>query len=657
MAVDVERLLVSIEANLKQYEKEMARANQITVREMRRAAKTAEVEATRIERALGGIGSGLKSFGAGIIGGLSVEAIARAAQQAIKSIADIGDAAKRLGLSNSDYQELALAAHLTGVETEALASGMKILAKNSSDAAHGNGELGKILKLNKVSIKDANGELLSQTEILKKVADLVQNAASEQDKAAVASAAFGKAGADMIQLMDNGAAGIVNAMQTARDAGVKFTDEQIAKASEFDDKIDLLIEKISVELKGSFIDAAIGAESLAERAAAALDKIGLKSEAAGNAFIAALKYNPAVLSSTLALDYLKSQGAAVSKPIAQDPSIAGRAQSAPLASAGGKGDRQTILPDAEAEKKAEEARRKATEAAKEAARAAAQRAKAISDVIDALKFETDQLGRNELQQQINAKLRDAGVSATSKQGKEIAALVTKNYELSAAQDVAKESLKGQIDAAQEASDKFAEQYQAMQDSVMQLGQMGFDALMGVVDGSMKAKDAVKNLAKELAYAAAQAALFGQGPLAGLFGTSSGGGFLGGLLGGGTPVPLYHSGGVVGAGGQSRTVHPGVFSGAPRMHSGGVAGIKPGEVPAILQRGEVVIPRGVKQASNQKPVIIIDQRKNAPQVERQTSSDGSLRILIKDQVNSMLGTGELDTGMGRYVGGRSNRRRS
>ena len=33
-----------------------------------------------------------------------------------------------------------------------------------------------------------------------------------------------------------------------------------------------------------------------------------------------------------------------------------------------------------------------------------------------------------------------------------------------------------------------------------------------------------------------------------------------------------------------------FAGAARMHSGGWAGIKPDEVPAILQRGERVLSR-------------------------------------------------------------------
>ena len=54
------------------------------------------------------------------------------------------------------------------------------------------------------------------------------------------------------------------------------------------------------------------------------------------------------------------------------------------------------------------------------------------------------------------------------------------------------------------------------------------------------------------------------------------------------VPKGHRGGVVGAGGwATKTVHPGLFVGAPRLHSG----LRPDEFPAILQRGETVIPKG------------------------------------------------------------------
>ena len=53
--------------------------------------------------------------------------------------------------------------------------------------------------------------------------------------------------------------------------------------------------------------------------------------------------------------------------------------------------------------------------------------------------------------------------------------------------------------------------------------------------------------------------------------------------------LYHSGGIVGYEPTSmRMVDPSVFYGAPRMHTGGIAG---GEVPAVLQAGEGVFTQG------------------------------------------------------------------
>lgn len=101
-----------------------------------------------------------------------------------------------------------------------------------------------------------------------------------------------------------------------------------------------------------------------------------------------------------------------------------------------------------------------------------------------------------------------------------------------------------------------------------------------------------------------------------------GGFGGSINAGQTTGFFFHDGGVVGSGGAARKVSSMVFAGAPRYHNGGVAGLKPDEVPAILQRGELVIPRS---AANQNapaaggegaaPVtIMIDARGAAPGVE-------------------------------------------
>lgn len=77
-------------------------------------------------------------------------------------------------------------------------------------------------------------------------------------------------------------------------------------------------------------------------------------------------------------------------------------------------------------------------------------------------------------------------------------------------------------------------------------------------------------------------------LGGLFGGSKSGGLFGGAI-----IPgILHAGGVAGHDGygHGRSVSPAMFAGATRYHTGGVAGLKPGEIPAILQRGEIVLPR-------------------------------------------------------------------
>jgi lambda family phage tail tape measure protein len=85
--------------------------------------------------------------------------------------------------------------------------------------------------------------------------------------------------------------------------------------------------------------------------------------------------------------------------------------------------------------------------------------------------------------------------------------------------------------------------------------------------------------------------------------SSTSGFFAGLGGGvgsaAIGAGVDHAGGIVGQETQFRQVPVALFHGAPRYHLGGLAG---DEVPAILQRGERVIPRGGSGA----PAIHIHQ---------------------------------------------------
>ena len=103
----------------------------------------------------------------------------------------------------------------------------------------------------------------------------------------------------------------------------------------------------------------------------------------------------------------------------------------------------------------------------------------------------------------------------------------------------------------------------------------------VETGKLDFKGLVRSILADLAVLAFRRAVLG--PIANA---------LSGVFGGGGSVAaaVSHNGGMVGLSGHSRSVPAQAFAGAPRMHSGGWAGLRPDEVPTILQRGERVLSR-------------------------------------------------------------------
>ena len=102
----------------------------------------------------------------------------------------------------------------------------------------------------------------------------------------------------------------------------------------------------------------------------------------------------------------------------------------------------------------------------------------------------------------------------------------------------------------------------------------------------------------------------------------GGGKQGGLFGGSIIPGILHGGGIAGSDGYShgRSFGASTWDNAPRYHGGGIAGLKPNEVPAILERGERVTPAN-GNASNQNSTIQV-------QVGVSVDNDGNLQAYVK-----------------------------
>lgn len=96
----------------------------------------------------------------------------------------------------------------------------------------------------------------------------------------------------------------------------------------------------------------------------------------------------------------------------------------------------------------------------------------------------------------------------------------------------------------------------------------------------------------------------------MFGGGSSSGFFSAIM-----AAFAHTGGVAGSVGlQRRAVNPAVFANAIRYHTGGIAGLQPNEVPAVLQKGEEVLtandPRhrnngGADSGMNIRNILVTD----------------------------------------------------
>jgi hypothetical protein len=113
-----------------------------------------------------------------------------------------------------------------------------------------------------------------------------------------------------------------------------------------------------------------------------------------------------------------------------------------------------------------------------------------------------------------------------------------------------------------------------------------DAFSSFLDGTQSAKDAFDSFIQNIRSKIAD--LLAERLLEKLFGLTGGGNQDQG--GGNILARLFHAGGLVGQDGQALKVPAIAFAGAPRLHSGGIPGLGPNEVPAILERGEAVVSR-------------------------------------------------------------------
>ena len=188
--------------------------------------------------------AGMAKAGALAIGA-AMAAAGTATALAMKTIIDQADemskASQSLGIPIDELSRLRHAANLAGVEMEPLSKAMQRLARTMVEAGESaNGAAAAGFRGLGVSIRGSDGQLRSSIRVLEDVADRFAAMPDGVTKTATAIKLFGRAGADMIPMLNGGAAGLREAYEEADRLGIVL-DEQTGKAAEaFNDNLTRL---------------------------------------------------------------------------------------------------------------------------------------------------------------------------------------------------------------------------------------------------------------------------------------------------------------------------------------------------------------------------------------------------------------------------------
>lgn len=149
-------------------------------------------------------------------------------------------AAQKAGMSVESFTGLAFVADLAGINMESFTGAMVKLNKALGEASVGSAEQLASFKALGISVKDSEGNILSADKVLVALSDKFAKMPDGVEKTAMAIKVFGKAGADMIPLLNGGGESIKELIQLAQDLGVVIGEEQAKKAEQFNDSLTVL---------------------------------------------------------------------------------------------------------------------------------------------------------------------------------------------------------------------------------------------------------------------------------------------------------------------------------------------------------------------------------------------------------------------------------
>ena len=242
---DVERLIARLEVQQRAFERQLARAAQTTnsraaqiERRFAQTNKTVTAQfaamGTQVNSVLRTLALPTLTVGGGML-------LARQVRSAVSDLSDLGKAARDVGLDVEELQALQRGfARESRVSADQATQAFERFNRRVGEAVNGAGPLATTVRRYGIELRNANGEVRSQSELLREVADRMRDAQSAQERSAIGQAAFGDVGRQMAAALAEGGDSFDRMIAEAQRAGDVIQRDVIQRAELLDDKFDQL---------------------------------------------------------------------------------------------------------------------------------------------------------------------------------------------------------------------------------------------------------------------------------------------------------------------------------------------------------------------------------------------------------------------------------
>ncbi|WP_454259519.1 phage tail tape measure protein [Pseudoxanthomonas mexicana] len=177
-----------------------------------------------------------KALGAGAA--VAGAALAAVTWDAIQFADQLDEVSNRLGISTETLSGWGYAAKMSGTDLESLTSALPKLSKTLASAADEGSRAAQLFDALGIDAKDAAGNLRDVEDVLPEIADRFKALKNDTTEAALAQELFGRSGAEMLEFLNRGSAGIEELTDRAARLGIVVSGETAASAAALNDRLD-----------------------------------------------------------------------------------------------------------------------------------------------------------------------------------------------------------------------------------------------------------------------------------------------------------------------------------------------------------------------------------------------------------------------------------